>query len=458
MATITAAGIGSGLDIESIVSQLVELESQPLFNNQDEQALVNAQISAYGTLKSKISDFQTAMAGLSTSSKFQVFQGTSSNESVFTASVASEAATGTYSVEVVNLAERDKVAFGPYVDSNATLNSGTLNISVGADSFSVTVGASDSLATIAESINSAADNTGVTATLITSDDGTRLVLTGDDTGLDNALTISVSGDGDGNDADDAGLSALTYVSGGSNFATIDALSTAIDAQVKIDTYTITSSSNTISSAVSGVSFTAKSVGTASLTVTRDDEAILESVNAFADAFNELRTEINTQRSGQLEADSTLLSLERSIFDVLNSGSAITGSVYSYLIEAGVSIDEDGVMNVNTDEVTSALNADFDSFVNLFSATNEGFAYRLESLADGWLATDGLIDAREDGLQSQLDRLEDDEARLEVRLEIVETRIRAQFTALDTLVSELTNTGNFLISQLQSLPAANNNSN
>ncbi len=218
-------------------------------------------------------------------------------------------------------------------------------------------------------------------------------------------------------------------------------------------FTVTSSSNTISG--SGHQFYCQKP---SLEVTRDDEAILEAVNGFAEAFNALRSEIDKQRSGQLEADSTLLSIERSIFNVLNAGSDISGSGFKYLIEAGVSINEEGVMEVDDAAVTSAMNDDFNSFVNLFAAEGEGYAARLESLADGWLANDGLIDAREDGLKTQLDRLEDDELRLEARLEIVETRIRAQFTALDSLVSQLSNTGDFLTQQLASLPGANRSNN
>lgn len=456
MASITAAGIGSGLDVEGIVSQLVALERQPINRLQTKQSQVNAQISAYGALKSKISDFQSAMAALGNVSSFQVFQGQSSNEDIFTASVDSNAVAGSYAVNVQAMAERDKIAFGPYADSNSTVGSGTLNLSVGADSFSITVDAGDSLSDIRNAINDASDNTGVTATLVNSDDGTRLVLSSNETGTDNALQVTVTGDGDGNDSDNAGLSALTSVSGGTDYAT--SISTAADAVVEIDGFTVTSSSNTISSAVDGISFTAKSLGAASLEVTRDDETILEAVSGFAEAFNALRSEIDKQRSGQLEADSTLLSIERSIFNVLNAGSDISGSGFKYLIEAGVSINEEGVMEVDDAAVTSAMNDDFNSFVNLFAAEGEGYAARLESLADGWLANDGLIDAREDGLKTQLDRLEDDELRLEARLEIVETRIRAQFTALDSLISQLSNTGDFLTQQLASLPGANRSNN
>jgi flagellar hook-associated protein 2 len=449
---IRAGGIGSGLDVESIVSQLVALERRPINRVQNEQAQVNAQISAYGSLKSKISEFQSAMASLGSASSFKLFQGTSSDESVFTANVGSEALAGSYSVDVQSLAERDKIAFGPFADSNTTVGSGTLNLSVGSESFSINVGASDTLASIRTAINEASNNTGVTATIVNSDAGARLVLSSNETGTENALTVTVTGDGDGNDSDNAGLSALTYVSGGTNYAT--SISTANDAVVEIDGFAVTSSTNTISNAVDGISFTAKSLGTASLEVTRDDEAILESVNQFADAYNALRSEVNKQRNGQLEADSTLLSIERALSEVLNAGSEIDGSSFRYLIEAGISVNEEGVMEVDEATITETLSSDFNSFVNLFAAEGQGYAARMESLADGWLANDGLIDAREEGLNTQLDRLQDDELRLEARLEIVETRIRSQFTALDTLVSELTNTGNFLVQQLSSLPSAN----
>jgi flagellar hook-associated protein 2 len=454
MATITSAGIGSGLDVESIVRQLVALESRPLDRLNTKTSQVNAQISAYGSLKSKISDFQSAMAALGSASSFKLFQGLSSDESIFTASVDSNAAAGSYAVNVLDLAEKDKIAAGPFADSSTVVGTGTLTLAVGSDSFDIVVDSTNNTVTgLRDAINSASDNTGVTATLVNSDDGTRLVLSSNDTGTANALKVTIAGDGDGNDTDNAGLSALAYdVAGGVTNAT--AISTAKDAVVEIDGFTVTSSSNTISGALDGISFTAKSLGSATLEVSRDDEAILEAVNGFAEAFNALRTEINKQRSGQLEADSTLLSIERSIFDVLNAGTAISGSSFNYLIEAGVSINEEGVMEVDSDAVTTALNDDFSSFVNLFAAEGEGYAARLESLADGWLATDGLIDAREDGLKTQLDRIEDDKFRLEGRLELVEARIRAQFTALDTLVSQLSSSGDFLTQQLALMPAAN----
>jgi len=449
MATIQAPGIGSGLDVNDIVTKLMEIERQPINNLTTKKSFINAQISAYGSLKSKVADFQTAMSNLNSPQKFQVFKATSGSESVFTTSVSSSAVAGNYNIEVVSLAQRDKIATQAYTDSNTIVGEGTLNISIGSESFALTIDSSNNtLAGIRDAINNASDNSGVSATIVTGDGGARLVLSSKETGLDNALRISVT-DSDGGNTDETGLSALAYnPEGGVEFRA--AISSAQNAQIRIDGFDVSSNTNNIAGAIDGVTINAASIGSSTLSVTRDDEQILESVEAFAAAFNALRTEINNQRKGQLEADSTLLTLERQIFDVLNAGTSIEGSSFSYLIEAGVSINKQGVMEVDSDRITDIMNTDFDSFTNLFASENGGFAAKLSTLADGWLANDGLIDSREDGLNTQVEGIDDQILRMEDRMISVEARIRAQFTALDTLVSSLNNTSSFLTQQLASL--------
>jgi flagellar hook-associated protein 2 len=453
MATIQAPGIGSGLDVNDIVTKLMEIERQPIVNLTSKKSFVNAQISAYGSLKSKVADFQTAMANLNSPQKFQVFKATSGSESVFSTSVSSNAVAGNYNVEVLSLAQRDKIATQAYTDSNTVVGEGTLNISIGSESFDLTIDSSNNtLASIRDAINNAADNTGVSATIVTGDDGARLVLSSEETGVDNALRINVT-DSDGNNTDEAGLSALAYnPEGGVEFRA--AISSAQNARIRIDGFDVSSNTNTINGAIDGVTINAASIGSSTLSVTRDDEQILESVEAFATAFNALRSEINKQRDGQLEADSTLLTLERQIFDVLNAGTTVEGSSFSYLIEAGISINKQGVMEVDSDRITEIMNTDFESFTNLFASENGGFAAKLSSLANGWLENNGLIDSREDGLKTQVKGMDEQILRMEDRMISVEARIRAQFTALDTLVSSLNNTSSFLTQQLASL----NNSN
>jgi flagellar hook-associated protein 2 len=443
MATITSLGVGTGLDLENIVSSLMEIERQPLARLQSKESIINAQISAYGAFKSKLADFQSAMEALGSASAFKQFQATSQDEELFSASADSDAVAGEYSINVVALAQRDKLASAAFSDTNS-IGQGTLSISVGAESFDVVIDSTnDSLAGIRNAINNASANTGVSASIITDDAGSRLILTSDDTGTENALSVSVSDDSDGNNSDSSGLSAFVN-------ANMTTVTSATDAVVEIDNFTVTSSSNTISGAIEGVSITAKAMGSSTLSITRDDEAILESVKEFASAYNSLMTEIKSQRSGQLEADSTLLTIERQIRDVFNSGSAISGSSFRYLVEAGVSLDKNGEMKVDEEQVTSLLDSDFSSFVNLFSAEGEGYANRLDSLADGWLQTDGLIDSREVGLNARLDTIDRQRDRMEARLATTEERIRAQYAAMDTLVSSLNSQGNYLLSQLSAL--------
>lgn len=159
----------------------------------------------------------------------------------------------------------------------------------------------------------------------------------------------------------------------------------------------------------------------------------------------------------MEADSTLLTIERQLSGILNSGNAVTGSNFSYLSQVGLTTNDLGKMEIDSTSLNNALDADFDSFVNLFSATGEGIANRLNDLATSFLKSDGgLITAREEGLTSQLRGIADQTDRLEGRMISVERRIRAQFSALDTLVSNLSSTGNFLTQQLAAMPAANRN--
>lgn len=456
--SIQAPGIGSGLDVNDIVTKLMAIERQPIDRLASKKTLVDAQISAYGSLKSKISTFQTAMKGLSNASKFQVFSGKSNNEALFSVTADGKAGVGSHTVNVIDLAQRDKIGTKAYTDKSSVVGEGTLTFSVGDKSFNVTVDSTNNtVEKLRDSINNAADNTGVTASIVTDDAGAHLVFSSKETGLDNALKITAV-DSDGNNTNDSGLSSLAYdVAGGVVHRA--AITSANDAVVEIDGFTVSSASNVISGALEGISITAKAIGSSTIDVTRDDEQITAAVQSFADAYNALRTELTTQRKkgGTLEADSTLLTIERQLSGILNSGNAVTGSNFSYLSQVGLTTNDLGKMEIDSTSLNNALDADFDSFVNLFSATGEGIANRLNDLATSFLKSDGgLITAREEGLTSQLRGIADQTDRLEGRMISVERRIRAQFSALDTLVSNLSSTGNFLTQQLAAMPAANRN--
>ena len=259
--------------------------------------------------------------------------------------------------------------------------------------------------------------------------------------------------GDGNNTDDSGLSSLSYdVAGGVVHRA--AISTAADSVVELDGFTVTSSSNTISGALEGVTVKAKAIGASTISVTRNDEKITTAVEDFAIAYNDLRIEISNQRKGDLEADSTLLTIEQQLSSIMNSGDAVSDSKFSYLIQVGLSVNAEGRMNLDKAVLTDVLDTEFNSFVNLFSAEGEGVANRLSTLAEGFVDDNGIIDARKEGLRLQLDSIDDQKIRLDARLFSVERRIRAKFSSLDVLVSNLSSTGSFLTQQLAAMPAAN----
>ncbi len=444
MASLQAPGIGSGLDINGIVTQLMALERRPLENLEDKESLINSQISAFGQLKSQISNFQSAMSNLASAEKFRLYSTASSDDAILKLSASSSAAKGVYSIDVSRIAENHKKASTTFADSDTTTFSGSessstavleLNLGGGTNvSFDVS---GKTLAQAAELINNQTDNPGVTASIIKEDAGYRLLLTADETGSTNFINVV---------SDTAGFSFSDLnqdrdTSGSFDAADLDAVMTFENA------YTVTRSSNNISDLITGVTLDIKKAGAVTINIDRDDTAIQEAVQAFADAFNGLRDEIDNQRKGQLEADSTLTSIESRIFDILNAGQAISSSSFSYLSEVGLTVDKLGRMNIDASLMTGKMNEDFDSFVNLFAAEDEGFAFRLDALASTFLATDGLIDSREDGLQDRLDFIADQKIQIEARLVNTEARIRKQFTAMDTFVAQMNATGSFLSQQL-----------
>jgi flagellar hook-associated protein 2 len=450
MPTISSAGIGSGLDVASIVSQLMTLERQPLVALQQKEAGVQADLSAYGQLRSELSKFQTAMDGLGTLSKFKVYKATPEDEDVFTASASSTAAPGTYNIEVVQLAASHRQNSQRYADKDTT-TVGTagdrIHVQVGTDTanaFEVEIGGK-TLEQIRDAINVAADNVGVTATLVpdydtgTSTEYYRLVLTSDETGTANQMTLSFEDSGGGAIADPMGFTQLTA---------------ARDAQLKVEGYLAVRSSNTVSDVVDGVTLNLKATTatgvTKKLTVTRDDAAIEESVNEFVTAYNDLHAKLSELRTGELAGDTTLLTIESSLRNIFNTAPTGLSGSYTWLSQVGVSIQVDGTMSLDSTALKSALATDFTGVAELFAHDDQGYAFRLEALVDGYLQTDGLIDSREDGLNSRIDTLQERQDALERRLVMIEQRYTAQFAALDSLIGSLQATSSFLTQQLKSL--------
>ena len=466
MASITSLGTGSNLDLESLLTKLVSAEKDPRQKQIDNRkALTNATISALGSIKSKLSAFQTAQAKLKETSFFAGKTATSSDTTLFSVTASNTAAAGNYNISVIDLAKANKVASGSFASADTVVGSGTLTIGVGSNTFDVaiTAGQNDTLAGIRDAINNATGNTGVTASILTVSNGSggtesRLVLTANTTGASSQISVAVA-DSDTTNTDNAGLSQLYYLKGdvGSQLSEVAA---AQDARITVDGFTATSSTNQFTDVISGVTINALRGATdplnppaGTLAVNVDQGAIKTAIEGFVNAYNDLSkafasltTYNKDTSSGGLSGDSSLLAIRGRVKEVLATSVADAPGDFNSLAFLGVSTNKDGTITLDSTKLTNALNNRLDDVTTLF-AGNEGVAVKYDTLLSNLVSSGGIFQTRETALNDQLRRLDDQQSALDLRIESFTKRYRAQFTALDSLVNQLNSTGNFLTQQL-----------
>ncbi len=463
---IAATGIGSGVDVEGLVSQLIASEKEPLEKRiEQKEAAFDAKLSGLGTLKSALVSFQSSVKDLSDLETFQARKVDTNQEELFSGSADSTAVAGSYEIEVTRLAQPHKLMSTGFANKDTAVGTGDLTITTGTDS-SFTISIDDSnktLDAISKAINSASDNPGVTATIINVDDGaggtvSKLVVSASEMGSDYALKIEVTNDGDNNDTDTAGLSQLVYVTGGTtNMTELTALAD-LDAQFNLDGQAVTYSSNTVKDVIQGVTIYLDKAepGTKGvLEVTSDSLSVSESLSVFVGSYNTLldamdslsNYDAETGEAAILLGDSTLRSVQSQIRQALSS--RVTGDAFTMLYDVGLSAGEDGKLSLSSTRFDDAAAKDLEAIGALFASKN-GVATQLDTALSGFLDSGGRFDARIDGIQSSLNELDDQRTVLDRRMDKLETRYRAQFTAMDLLVSQLQSTSEFLGSQLDSL--------
>lgn len=450
---ISSAGIGSNLDVNGLVSQLMAIERKPLNVLDQRKSQLNSEISAYGRLKSDLAALQSAIGALKDAADFQVFKATPASDGYFTASADATALAGNHSITVTQLAQAQKLVSAAFADTNTTpVGEGTLTLSNGTDSFSVTIDSSNNtLAGIANAINSATGNFGVSATLLNDGSGYRLVLSPRDTGAAKAITVAVNDTGDGNNTDNLGLSRLSYVPGAQNLTQTVA---AQDAILTVDGLAgITSASNTVTGVIQGVTLNLKATGSTTLTVAVDTEAIKGKVNDFISAYNKLVSDMDElhRKGGTLEGRNTVLTIRSQILGVFNASVNLTGNDFNYLSQIGISIQKDGKLALNASDFDAAVTGKLDSVIRLFTDATQGFGQRLYTELGNLLQTNGVLDAATQGLNANISEIERRKDQLSVRLDRMEQRLRAQFAALDAMLGSMQQTSSQLMRALSSLP-------
>ena len=447
--SITSLGVGSGLDLEALVQNLIAAESRPIQLLESRKANIDLKISGYGQVQSALSEFQAAVTALNTAEAFRGISATSSDDSVLTASAAQSAVPGSNEIVVTQLAQSNKQATQSFISESEEIGTGQLSFTVGSENFTVDITSeNNTLAAIRYAINAENDNTSIQASIINIDEGSKLILTATESGAVNQINFTVTDD-DTNNADDAGLSQLVFG--------IQEIDQAQDATIEVDGFAVTRPSNQISDVIQGITLELTGTGTATISATEDLGIAKTTIESLVNAYNTLTSTLAVQRESTLSGENTLLNIESRIRQLFSNSYNDSTSNINYLFQVGLSFDRDGVLSFDSEEFDSAVATDFTDIQALFTNSENGFIALLEDVVEGYTESEGILTARTDGLNDEKESIDEDIERIELRLESTEARLRAQFSSLDTLLNQLNSTSAFLTQQLANLPLSNNSS-
>ncbi len=451
MASSSLSVVGSGLDIPTLVSQLVANERKPAADRINTQgSTVTAKLSALGSIKSSLSSMQSALDALVKGASNQAYKTSVPEGSGFGATVVTDATTGktlavagSYNVEVLSLAQPQKLSSGAFA-ADAAVGDGTLKIAWDDKSIDVEIKPDSTLADIAAAINKSANGKGVNATVITASDGQHLVLNAVDAGTKGALTVSASG-GNG------GLSALTWDGTSGGLAQTVA---ATNARVRVDGFERESSSNSISDLIPGITLNlnkAEEGTTRTLTVSQDNAPLKINLQAFVSAYNasvnllknSSAYDATNKRASTLTGDSLVRGLQQQLRGQLSANVVDMKAL-------GLTINTDGTLALNASTFDKTLAENPNAATRLLGkdgTLSDGLSKLLKSNLD---TGTGTLTLRTDALNKQIKKLEKDLDDLDARMEKVSARYTRQFTAMDSLVAQMQGTSNYLAQQLAAL--------
>lgn len=391
---ITSLGIGSGLDINGLVQQLVQAEGQPPTDRLNKrEGELQARLSGIGTLKSSLSSFQSSLSALNSVATFNARTASSSDSDIAAVTASASAPAGIHELSITQLAKSHKLATDPtlaaaqFTSDTAVVGTGTLTFKFGttvydggtdtytsftqnAERPTQTVEITDgSLKGIRDAINNA--DIGVNASIVYDGSYYRLAISST-TGAANSLEISAT-DGDGNDTDASGLSLLAFNASATNLAQNQE---GIDAQVAIDGIQVTSAKNTLTAAIDGVSLELKATGDAAVTVSTDTGSIESAIKTFVSAYNDLIGNIKdlskydpeTKQAGVLQGDAVLRSIASQVTSLL--GYPVNGgaSVFSILADIGITkSSQDGKLQIDETKLSNAVSDNSGDIAALFAA-------------------------------------------------------------------------------------------
>ncbi len=474
---ISSTGIGSGLDVTSIISQLTALEKIPLTKLQTQATTIQSKVTTLGQIKSQVSTLSDAAFKLSLDSAWNGTTVNSSNSAAVSGTISGMAAATSFSVDVSQVAKAQSTASSA-VPAGTAMGTGTLTIDLGtwdhgttltplippvfgtpSSTVSITVGSGeDSLASIAQKINDT--NSGVTATVLTDASGDRLLIRSKTTGEASGYRIQVSNDSEGTNTDSLGLSRLAFDPENGAFGmSANDFQYGQNTLAKVNGVSVSSSSNSLSGAIAGLTlqFNAVTTSAVNIQLAVDQSAINKNIQDLVTAYNTLNTTLTdatkydsvTKTAGILQGDATIVGLKNALISLL--GSSSYGSTFSRLSDAGLELQLGGGITVNNSKLTTAL-TDIDNLKKLFKADNgdastNGFALKIKAFSTGLLATDGLVTSKSSALDAAVTRNTAEQDKVNAHVLLVGARLKKQYSALDAQMANLTALNTYITQQV-----------
>ena len=473
MASISTLGIGSGLDLSTILDNLTTAEKASLTPISNQQTAYTAKLSAYATLKSSLSTFQTANTALNSADLFSATSASSSS-SAFSATTSGTVVAGKYTISVSQLAQAQTLTSGVQTSNTTALgdssaSSRTLSITL-KDGTSKDISLTSdqtSLTGMRDAINGA--DAGVSATIIKVGDGSyRLSLTSSETGSDNAVSkIAVTGD-------DTLQGIVGYDASASSNAMTESV-TAQNAKLTVNNVEIENSSNTISDALEGITLNLNdtTTGNQTLTITKDTSKAESAIKTWVDAYNTLLDQFSSltkytavdvgadaqdTSNGALLGDSTLRTIQTQLKSMLTN--AQSSSTYKSLAQIGITTDPTtGSLELDSDKLETALSSDADGVKEMIVGDGKttGITTTIATNLTGWLSSTGIVQAATDGVSKTLNDLTDQYNTMSTRIDNMVARYKTQFTQLDVLMSSLNQTSSYLTQQFESSSSSSSSS-
>lgn len=475
---ISSIGIGSGLDVKSIISQLVALEQKPLAQLQVKASSISAQLSAYGQLQSQMANLQDMASKLATASNWDVMSVSSSNSASVSGAATKAAAATAFSVGVTQLARAQTAGSASLAPAGSPVGEGTLRIALGswstsgpaiftqgnAAAMSVAVSATDTLSQIADKVNAA--GAGVTATVLKDDAGERLLMRSSATGEASAFRVQalaapVAPATEGEAINDGtGLGRLAYdpahATGG-----LALTQSALNTQATINGVAVSSQGNALE-AIAGVTLNVSKLttdtGPVEVSIKRDTSAAKTSINNFVASYNAISSALAemtkydaaTKKGGTLQGDSTAVNLQAALRRIVG-GNGPAGTSFGRLSNLGVEFQKDGLLKVDATKLDTALTKT-DDVRTFFMADSggagaNGLALQLKDFAAGLLNTSGMLSTRSGSLKSASDRNTKEQERVSDRISQTQARLEAQYSRLDVSMGKLTALSNYMNQQV-----------